>query len=113
MRVRKTLASERPIRFDASCKERAAQRDVDILPTSDIEHIAMGHPAELRARARYLYGLARATANGDESLLHMLHAIECEQQAEDVERRCPGAGLSVAARRDNAGSPGHLTATLP
>jgi hypothetical protein len=41
---------------------------------------------ELRSRARALYQLAKATAEPDESLLHVLHALELEADAELLER---------------------------
>jgi hypothetical protein len=41
---------------------------------------------ELRSRARTLYGLAKATPHPDESLLHVLHAVELETQADLLER---------------------------
>jgi hypothetical protein len=40
---------------------------------------------ELRAQARSLYQLAKATSSPDESLLHVLHAIELEADAEVLE----------------------------
>jgi hypothetical protein len=42
---------------------------------------------ELRAQARALYGLAKATPQPDESLLHVLHAVELETAADHLERR--------------------------
>jgi hypothetical protein len=47
----------------------------------------MTHADELRAQARSLYQLAKATSHPDESLLHVLHAIELEADAEVLERR--------------------------
>ncbi len=41
---------------------------------------------ELRAHARSLYKLAKRTPHPDESLLHVLHAIELEADAEILER---------------------------
>lgn len=41
---------------------------------------------DLRAQARSLYQLAKATSSPDESLLHVLHAIELEADAELLER---------------------------
>jgi hypothetical protein len=41
---------------------------------------------ELRAQARTLYGLAKATPHPDESLLHVLHAVEFETTADRLER---------------------------
>jgi hypothetical protein len=41
---------------------------------------------ELRAQARSLYALAKATSQPDESLLHVLHAIEFEADADLLER---------------------------
>jgi hypothetical protein len=41
---------------------------------------------ELRAQARSLYQLAKRTSHPDESLLHVLHAIELEAAADVVER---------------------------
>ena len=40
---------------------------------------------ELRAQARALYQCARTTRQADESLIHVLHAIELEAEAEQVE----------------------------
>jgi hypothetical protein len=40
---------------------------------------------ELRAQARALYQRARTTRQADESLIHVLHAIELEAEAEQVE----------------------------
>jgi hypothetical protein len=47
----------------------------------------MARADELRAKARSLYQLAKATSHPDESLLHVLHAIELEADAEQLERR--------------------------
>ena len=47
----------------------------------------MTHADELRAQARSLYELAKATSQPDESLLHVLHAIELEADADHLERR--------------------------
>lgn len=41
---------------------------------------------ELRAQARSLYALAKATSQPDDSLLHVLHAIELEADADLLER---------------------------
>ncbi len=41
---------------------------------------------ELRAQARSLYQLAKKTPHPDESLLHVLHAIELEADADVLER---------------------------
>ncbi len=41
---------------------------------------------ELRAQARSLYQLAKRTSHPDESLLHVLHAIELEADADALER---------------------------
>ncbi len=41
---------------------------------------------ELRSRARALYQLAKATPEPDESLLHVLHALELEADADLLER---------------------------
>jgi hypothetical protein len=41
---------------------------------------------KLRAQARALYDLAKATPHPDESLLHVLHAIELETDADRLER---------------------------
>jgi hypothetical protein len=42
---------------------------------------------ELRSQARALYDLAKATAaQPDESLLHVLHALELETAADRLER---------------------------
>ncbi len=46
----------------------------------------MSRAEELRSRARSLYDLAKATPQPDESLLHVLHAIELETAAERLER---------------------------
>jgi hypothetical protein len=40
---------------------------------------------ELRARARALYDLAKAEGLPDEGLLHVLHAIELEAHADQLE----------------------------
>ena len=45
----------------------------------------MAHADELRAQARSLYELAKATPEPDESLLHVLHAIELEADADLLE----------------------------
>jgi len=47
----------------------------------------MARADELRAQARSLYQLAKATSHPDESLLLVLHAIELEADAEFLERR--------------------------
>ncbi len=41
---------------------------------------------ELRSRAQALYRLAKATPEPDESLLHILHALELEADADLLER---------------------------
>ena len=46
----------------------------------------MSHADELRAQARSLYELAKDTSHPDESLLHVLHAIELESDADRMER---------------------------
>ena len=46
----------------------------------------MTRAEELRSQARALYDLAKATPQPDESLLHVLHAIEFETAAERLER---------------------------
>jgi hypothetical protein len=45
----------------------------------------MAYADELRAQARSLYELAKATPQPDESLLHVLHAIELEADADLLE----------------------------
>lgn len=47
----------------------------------------MKEAEELRAQARSLYALAKATLQPDESLLHVLHAIELEADADLLERK--------------------------
>jgi hypothetical protein len=48
---------------------------------------------ELRSQARALYRLAKATPDPHESLLHVLHALELEADADLLERRdLPQAG---------------------
>jgi hypothetical protein len=47
----------------------------------------MARADELRAQARTLYDLAKRTSQPDESLLHVLHAIELEADADLLERR--------------------------
>lgn len=47
----------------------------------------MARADELRAQARTLYELAKKTSQPDESLLHVLHAIELEADADLLERR--------------------------
>ena len=47
----------------------------------------MARADELRAQARTLYELAKTTSQPDESLLHVLHAIELEADADLLERR--------------------------
>ena len=42
---------------------------------------------ELRAEARSLYELAKRSPHPDESLLHVLHAIELEADADILEPR--------------------------
>jgi hypothetical protein len=46
----------------------------------------MARADELRAQARSLYQLAKKTSQPDESLLHVLHAIELEADADLLER---------------------------
>jgi hypothetical protein len=46
----------------------------------------MTRAEELRSQARALYGLAKATPEPDESLLHVLHALELETAADRLER---------------------------
>ena len=46
----------------------------------------MTHPDELRAQARALYDLAKTTPQPDESLLHVLHALELETTADHLDR---------------------------
>jgi hypothetical protein len=46
----------------------------------------MARADELRAQARSLYQLAKATSHPDESLLHVLHAIELEADAALLEQ---------------------------
>ena len=46
----------------------------------------MTHADELRAQARSLYQRAKDTSHPDESLLHVLHAIELEADADLLER---------------------------
>ena len=48
-----------------------------------------GPEQELRAQANALYELARRNADSSEGLLYLLHAAECEQQADEllIERR--------------------------
>jgi len=62
---------------------------------------------ELRAQARSLYELAKSTSYPDESLLHVLHAIELEADADLLERDdIPDAHVidsrRSAGRRENA-----------
>jgi hypothetical protein len=45
---------------------------------------------ELRAQARALYELAKADGLPDEGLLHVLHAIELETDAEELEAGTDG-----------------------
>jgi hypothetical protein len=45
----------------------------------------MTRAEELRSRARALYDLAKATPQPDESLLHVLHAVEFETHADLLE----------------------------
>ncbi len=62
---------------------------------------------ELRAQARSLYQLAKRTSHPDESLLHVLHAIELEADADALERDdIPDAHViesRVAAGRRDSG----------
>ena len=53
---------------------------------------------ELRAQARSLYALARSTPEADVSLLHVLHAIELESDAEFLERGDIPKGHVIGAR---------------
>jgi hypothetical protein len=46
----------------------------------------MARADELRAQARSLYQKAKATSHPDESLLHVLHAIELEADAALLEQ---------------------------
>jgi hypothetical protein len=46
----------------------------------------MARADQVRAQARSLYELAKATSQPDESLLHVLHAIELEEDADLLER---------------------------
>jgi hypothetical protein len=46
----------------------------------------MARAHELRTQARAFYQLAKATSHPDESLLHVLHAIEFESEAALLER---------------------------
>jgi hypothetical protein len=46
----------------------------------------MTHADELRVQARSLYELAKTTPEPDEGLLHLLHAIELEAEADLLER---------------------------
>jgi hypothetical protein len=46
----------------------------------------MARAEELRAKARSLYDLAKTTPHPDESLLHVLHALELESDADLMER---------------------------
>src|ERR1700722_18604340 len=46
----------------------------------------MSRAEKLRAQAGALYDLAKATPHPDESLLHVLHAIELETDADRLER---------------------------
>jgi hypothetical protein len=46
----------------------------------------MTRAEELRSQARSLYDLAKATTHPDESLLHILHALELEAAADRAER---------------------------
>jgi len=46
----------------------------------------MTRAEELLSQARALYDLAKATPHPDESLLHVLHALELETAADRVER---------------------------
>lgn len=52
----------------------------------DVVESTITRADELRAQARSLYQLAKATTSPDESLLHVLHAIELEEDAELLER---------------------------
>jgi hypothetical protein len=45
----------------------------------------MTRAEELRSQARALYDLAKATPQPDESLLHVLHAVELETHADLLE----------------------------
>ncbi len=46
----------------------------------------MRSPDDLRAKARNLYAAARATDSGDDGLLYVLRAIECEREADALEQ---------------------------
>jgi hypothetical protein len=46
----------------------------------------MAGVGQLRSQARALYELAKATPEPDESLLHVLHALELETAADRLER---------------------------
>jgi len=46
----------------------------------------MTRAEKLRAQARALYDLAKGTSHPDESLLHILHAVELETAADNIER---------------------------
>ncbi len=65
----------------------------------------MPGPTELRAEARALYSQARSSAYSDDALLYVLHAVECEVEADDLEEAEPAPG----ARRGLAGI-GHNSA---
>lgn len=65
--------------------------------------VDMTRAVEMRAQARTLYQLAKATSQPDESLLHVLHAIELEADAERLERaEIPRA--HVISNRASAGN---------
>jgi hypothetical protein len=55
---------------------------------------------DLRARARALYHLARETSNGDESLIHVLQGIECEQRAECLDERPPERRIRARGKEE-------------
>jgi hypothetical protein len=48
--------------------------------------LAMARPDQLRAQAQALYRRARTSGQPDESLIHVLHAVELEAQADGLER---------------------------
>jgi hypothetical protein len=66
---------------------------------SRASNCVMSDPDHLRAEARALFDLAKRTDNGDESLLLVLRAIECEQAADDLEAgEVPLASISASVR---------------
>ena len=64
---------------------------------------------ELRSQARSLYDLAKATSHPDESLLHVLHAIELEAEADILER----GDIPEAHVIDSRTASGHRTGDAP